>query len=229
MQNALDNVKTSNGLTDITDEDGDGLNSDLELLIGSDPANPHSDNDGVHDGEEIAHGSDPTDSTDTPELPLADQDLDGLSDAFEEHIIGSDPTDRDTDGDSVGDGEEVTAGTDPTDSTDTPELPLADQDLDGLSDAFEEHIIGSDPTDRDTDGDSVGDGEEVTAGTDPNHPDTDRDGASDGEEAIANSDPLDPTDTPPIQDIDFDKVSNTLEGIMGTNPISPDTDGDGAR
>ena len=81
----------------------------------------------------------------------------------------------------------------------------------------------------DNDKDGVNNADENTAGTDPNHPDTDRDGASDGEEAIANSDPLDPTDTPPIQDIDFDKVSNTLEGIMGTNPISPDTDGDGAR
>ena len=81
----------------------------------------------------------------------------------------------------------------------------------------------------DNDKDGVNNQEEKIAGTDPNHPDTDRDGASDGEETIAKSDPLDPTDTPPIQDTDFDQVSNTLEGIMGTNPISPDTDKDGAR
>ena len=81
----------------------------------------------------------------------------------------------------------------------------------------------------DSDKDGVNNFEEKIAGTDPNHPDTDRDGASDGEESIAQSDPLDPTDTPPIQDNDFDQASNTLEGIIGTNPMSPDTDKDGAR
>ena len=146
LQNALDNVKESYGLSDITDEDRDGLKSDLELLIGSDPTDRDTDGDSVGDGEEVAHGTSPIDPTDTPELPLADQDRDGLSDGFEEHIIGSDPTNPHSDSDGVHDGEEVAHGSDPSDPTDTPELPLADQDQDGWSDKLEV-LLGSDPND----------------------------------------------------------------------------------
>ena len=83
---------------------------------------------------------------DHPELPLADQDRDGLSDPFEEHIIGSDPTNPHSDSDGIHDGEEVAHGSSPTDPMDHPELPLVDRDQDGLSDKLE-LLLGSDPID----------------------------------------------------------------------------------
>ena len=76
----------------LKDTDSDGVSDGLEKLIGSDPTNPHSDSDGVHDGEEVAHGASPTDFTDHPELPLEDQDQDGVSDKLE-LALGSDSND----------------------------------------------------------------------------------------------------------------------------------------
>ncbi|MFO7287793.1 MAG: PKD domain-containing protein, partial [Gammaproteobacteria bacterium] len=56
-----------------------------------------------------------------------DSDEDGLSDADEENIYGTDPNDPDTDGDGFGDGDEVAAGSDPLDSSSTPlNLPPPD-------------------------------------------------------------------------------------------------------
>ena len=83
LDNALEKAKESNELSGTGDEDGDGLDTATELLIGSDPTDPHSDTDGVNDGEEVAHGTSPTDPTDTPDLPLSDEDGDGLSDKLE--------------------------------------------------------------------------------------------------------------------------------------------------
>ena len=121
------------------------MSDQLEKVIGSDPTNPHSDSDGVHDGEELAHGTSLTDPTDVPDLPLKDTDGDSVSDQLEK-VIGSDPTNPHSDSDGVHDGEEVAHGSLPTDPTDTPELPLADQDQDGWSDKLE-LLLGSDPND----------------------------------------------------------------------------------
>ena len=120
-----------------------------------------------------------------PPPPPADQDGDGLPDAWET-ANGMDPTDDDSDGDGTldcdedpdGDGytnlEEYLAGTDPNSSG----TPPGDQDGDGLPDAWET-ANGTDPTDDDTDGDGTldcdedpdGDGftnlEEYQNGTDP--------------------------------------------------------------
>ena len=75
-----------------------------------------------------------------------------------------------------------------------------DTDGDGLSDADEINIHGTNPNDPDTDADGLNDGDEVnTHGTDPLDPDTDGDGLTDGDEV----------------------------NIHGTNPLNPDTDGDG--
>ena len=57
-----------------------------------------------------------------------------------------------------------------------------DSDGDGLSDAFESLVSGTDPILADTDGDMILDGDEVALGLDPAVSDTDGDGLSDGVE-----------------------------------------------
>lgn len=65
------------------DPDGDGITSDEEASLGTDPNNPDTDGDGLNDFQEM-------DYTD----PLApDTDGDGFSDGDEELIYGSDPND----------------------------------------------------------------------------------------------------------------------------------------
>ena len=50
------------------DQDGDGIVSNEEALIGTDPTNADSDNDGFSDGEELDMGTDPTDDSSRPYL-----------------------------------------------------------------------------------------------------------------------------------------------------------------
>jgi len=81
-----------------------------------------------------------------------DSDGDGLTDAYENFVSFTDPSNHDTDGD-------------------------------GLSDSFElAYGFGINPLLYDTDGDGVGDGDEIAAGTNPRSGDTDRDGLTDAEE-----------------------------------------------
>lgn len=156
------------------DADGDGLPDDDELAIGTDPDAADTDGDGVDDGEEVANGTDPTDPGDGDGGGggRADGDADGLYDDDEEDVYGTDPNVFDTDGDGVGDGEEVFNGTDPTDPGDGADGGggRPDGDADGLYDDDEEDVYGTDPNVFDTDGDGVGDGEEVFNGTDPLDP-----------------------------------------------------------
>ncbi|WP_430965819.1 gliding motility-associated C-terminal domain-containing protein [Spongiimicrobium sp. 2-473A-2-J] len=102
---------------------------------------------------------------------MVDMDNDGLTDA-EEGVLGTDPNNPDTDGDTILDGQEVTDNTDPLDDCDsiggTP-LPTSDCDNDGLT-TSEEGTLGTDPNNPDTDGDTLLDGQEVTDGTDPLDP-----------------------------------------------------------
>lgn len=94
-----------------------------------------------------------------------DSDGDGLTDEYE-LSIGTDPFNPDTDGDGLGDGDEVLFyGTDPLN---------ADTDWDGLSDGAEVMIYGTDPLNWDTDGGGVSDGHEVIDDmTDPLDPSDD--------------------------------------------------------
>lgn len=66
-----------------TDPDGDGLDTDQEMRIGTDPHDPDTDDDGLIDGEEVFLGTSPTD---------ADTDGDGATDLAEEQA-GTDALD----------------------------------------------------------------------------------------------------------------------------------------
>ena len=188
-----------------------------------------------------------TDADGTPDVtdpfPLVpDSDGDGLSNADEENLHGTDPLDPDSDNDGLSDGDEVLLyGTDPLDPdtdddglSDYDEVMLhgtdpkdPDTDADGLSDYDEVMLYGTDPLNPDTDGDHLTDGEEVLLhGTDPLNPDTDGDGVDDGDELDWNeerdyaTDPLNP-------DTDGDGLNDGEERAEGTDPLSADTDGDG--
>jgi len=101
-------------------------------------------------------------------------------------------------------------GDDPNDST-------PDTDFDGLSDFFEVRF-GSDPADADgdTDDDGLTDYEEARYGTKPYHADTDHDGLKDGEE-VAGWEFV----------YDFDDQNQPCIILVTSDPLDPDTDGDG--
>ncbi len=69
-----------------------------------------------------------------------------------------------------------------------------DTDGDGLSDADETLVHGTDPLDADSDDDGLTDGEEVLQGTNPLDPDTDDDGICDGFRTDNDGDGIDPVD-----------------------------------
>ena len=133
----------------LSDLDGDGMPADYERLFPG--------------------CLDPNDGTDGD----ADCDNDRLTN-YREYVLGTDPTNPDTDGDGISDGDEVermvNGAAAPTD-------PLrADTDQDGLPDGVETGTgayanpmdTGSDPVKLDTDNDGFGDGQEVCHGSDPN-------------------------------------------------------------
>ena len=131
-----------------------------------------------------------------------DNDRDGLTNA-QEQILGWDPNNADSDGDTVLDGDEDTDsdgltdsaefvhGLDPMDGSDA----LADFDSDGLTNAAEIGL-GTKINVSDSDKDGLTDGQEVnTFGTDPLNDDTDGGGRTDGNEVLIDgTDPLDAAD-----------------------------------
>jgi outer membrane protein OmpA-like peptidoglycan-associated protein len=187
----------------VHDDDMDGLMSDVEEQLGTDPNNPDSDNDGLKDGEEVnKYKTDPMN---------ADTDGDGLNDGAEVTRYRTDPLKADTDGDGLNDGDEVNKyKTDPL---------KADTDGDGLNDGEEVSKYKTDPLKADTDGDGLRDGDEVTKyKTDPLKIDTDGDGLSDNDEVVKyKTDPL-------KADTDGGTVKDGVEVQRGTDPLDPEDD-----
>jgi len=188
----------------VFDLDGDGLTGFEEVtLFGTEPDEIDTDGDGFPDGQEIAVGTDPLAVVSSP-ADVLDLDGDGLSGA-EELAAGTDPDFADTDGDGHSDGVERIIGSDPADSSIT-NLMLADTDGDGLADN-EETFYGTRADAADTDGDGYTDGIEV---------------------ALFGTDPLSEESTPAdVLDLDGDGLTGAEESAFGTDPLDPDTNGDG--
>jgi len=181
------------------DADGDGIADGLDL---------DDDNDGWADRQELSEGTNPKDEWSFP----VDSDGDGLSDVYElkiaaaitrslelaaaelnatiesvswkDYMTGTyDPNNNDTNNDGIVDGKE-------------------DYDFDGLTNA-EEQFYGTDPYNKDTDGDTLTDGDEVHYYyTNPLNRDTDSDVLRD------NYDPIP----------DSSKPRNSVESVSGTDP-----------
>ena len=121
--------------------------------------------------------------------------------------MGLNANNPDCDEDGFSDGAEVAGATDPLNKN---EIPVGeglsvlgllvdttdDSDGDGLSDAEESHIHGTNPSKFDTDSDGTSDALELSLGTDPSNSDSDEDGFSDGSEVAAGTDPLDQNELP---------------------------------
>jgi len=83
---------TATAIWGIADDDQDNLANNLELLAGTKPDNPDTDEDGLKDGDEVNQSkTDPLKS---------DSDADGLNDG-KEIEKGTDPLKKDTDGDGI--------------------------------------------------------------------------------------------------------------------------------
>ena len=147
-----------------------------------------------------------------------DSDNDGLSDDAE-HALGLNVNNNDTDHDGLTDGYEVNVShTDPLNP---------DTDGDGLADGEEVNIYHTDPLSVDTDLDGLTDYEEVnTYGTSPTLADTDKDGLSDWFEINTE---YNLTGTFVTVSVPFVMIGvcRCLSYTLHTDPLNPDTDGDG--
>src|SRR5262245_6457172 len=130
-----------------------------------------------------------------------DSDHDGLSDEFEENVLGTNPKLRDTDGDGLSDLRERDFGSNPL---------QPDSDLDGVTD-YRDVIVGTNPQSKDTDGDTIAARTEIIAGT-ATPPDSDHDGTPDW---------LEPNDA------DHDRLDDLEERWLGSKPNEEDSDFDG--
>lgn len=180
----------------MADTDGDGLTDGDEVSRGTDPVLKDTDGDGMNDGWEVHYGFNPLDILDPG--PSGDVDLDGLTN-LEESQNGTNPNNRDTDGDGMWDGWEVRNGLDPLVND-----AALDPDSDGLNN-LKEFQLGTNPKNSDSDGDTMPDGWEYTY-----------------------MPPLNPTNSlDALLDSDLDGLINKFEYSNGCNPTNPDTDADG--
>ncbi len=197
-----------------------------------------SDGDRMPDDWEIRYGLNPLDAKDAD----YDKDKDGwdfdrngfiegklFNETYtnlEEYILGTDPTEQDTDGDGMWDGWEVYYLLDPLDSDDA----HYDTDFDGFDANHDNYFEVYE---------NFSNIKEFNNDTNPRNPDTDRDMMWDGWEVFYDLDPLDPTDRDEDPDGDgFDRnrdgkitisenFTNYEEFLKKTNPRNNDTDGDG--
>lgn len=186
------------------DSDGDGLSDgDEYFTVGSDPLNPDTDGDWLTDQIEVEIGSNPL---------LVDTDGDSLSDAREYLETGTNPLASDSDDDGMSDGYEIEYGLNAF-------VDDAAIDLDGdLLSNIEEHNAQTNPNSSDTDGDTLGDFDELnTYATSPTMIDSDGDKLRDDWEVTYSLDPNDPATAG--QDADSDLFTNLEEYYAGSDPL----------
>jgi hypothetical protein len=113
-----------------------------------------------------------------------------------------------------------------TDNFKAPADVPVDSDGDGLTDAYETNVSGTDPNNPDSDGDGLTDGEEVNDyHTDPTNPDTDGDNLPDGLEAdLCFGAPTACRSTDPtLKDSDKDGFNDDVEIDAGADPTDPNS------
>lgn len=193
------------------DSDGDGVTDGEEINIaGSNPNSIDSDNDTMLDYYEWIYGLNLT-LNDTFEDP----DGDGLYNIYE-FLNNIHPYRNDTDGDFLGDFEEVMIYFTIPNKFDT--------DDDGIWDGIEVYTYGTSPTLQDTDSDYLKDLTEINAGLNPLNNDTDYDLMIDGYEYLFGLDYFNASDA--NLDYDNDTLTNLEESYLWTDPFNADTDGD---
>jgi hypothetical protein len=145
------------------------------------------------DGDNIADDLEPALGLDPTNI---DTDGDGVADGDELNIYGTDPLNWDSDGDGVSDGEELyNTRTDPLVWNDfSNEVASGNETAAATELTAEEAAPGT--AGVDSDGDRLADADEIAIGTDPNNPDTDGDGYYDGDEVALGTDPFDPGSFP---------------------------------
>jgi hypothetical protein len=223
-ENGLNPLNTSDSSKDT---DGDGLTNKEEVQIGTNVNRYDTDGDGINDQDE-------SEVTNTNPL-LADTDGDGVNDG-QERILGTDPndqTDLDTDLDGIPENLSTLGDTNTNGLSDDFEAlyptatdPIADTDGDGLINIIE-HNLGTDPTSIDSDSDGITDNLEVISGLDPNN--ASDAGADFDVDGLNNLTEVNQGTSIYILDSDKDGLSDIAEvsGDMLSNPLNPDTDGDG--
>ncbi|NPD88140.1 MAG: hypothetical protein HGN29_05435 [Asgard group archaeon] len=148
------------------------------------------------------------------EMTGLDEDGDGLPDSYEEEIPGLKLDSDDSDGDGLSDKFEIrNSGTDPI---------VNDTDGDRLLDGYEYQVLRTNPLQCDSDFDGLTDYEEVVIyGTDPNSIDTDGDQLDDYYEVNTAW-----NITGIKRSVPFVMIGGVMY-IDHTDPLNPDTDGDG--
>ncbi len=121
LSNRAELTAGTNPFVSDTDPDKDGLSNVQELQLGTNPLNFDSDSDLLPDGWEVNYNLDPK-SASGINGTTGNVDNDGL-DNLEEYVNGTNPRVADTDSDTVTDGAEVIAGTDPLNNLDKPFNP----------------------------------------------------------------------------------------------------------
>lgn len=192
------------------DPDEDGLLNIQEYQLGTDPANPDSDNDQIPDGWEVQHSLNPLNDDDA----ALDPDIDGLTN-LQEYQAETDPGDNDTDGDGLWDGWEILHGFTPKSALGDLSDAEDDHDGDGLSTLLEFHER------------NLAAGAAWTGAGNPRAYSTAGDDLSDGWKAKYGI-PL-ATFLDPNADGDADGLSNSAESTHGTDPTEADTDNDGIQ